>query len=307
MPLRGIIEQKLDATVEERGVPFCMERVRIGCVKYLNTLPLIEGLAAWRDAELVSAVPSRLIDMLLGREVDVALCSVIDAARNRGGPAGGGVLPLAVGMIGCDGPTLTVRVFSRVPLEDVRTIGADTDSHTSVALMRVVMKRRHGTDVRVLDFDAREHVVIGAGSDGAMGGARPDALLLIGDKVETDPPDAHEYPHQLDLGEAWKELTGLPFVYAVWMCREGEEESVPVRMAASALDRSRRHNAMRMDWLAASRAGERGWPADAAAEYLGHKLKYEVGEREAEAVARFVEECAGLGLCEGGELKWVEV
>lgn len=272
-----------------------MERVRIGCVKYLNTLPLIEGLAAWRDAELVSAVPARLIDMLLSREVDVALCSVIDAARNRGK-----VRPLAVGMIGCDGPTMTVRVFSRVPLEKVRTIGADTDSHTSVALMRVIMKRRYGTDVRVLDFDAREHVVIGA-KEGA-----PDALLLIGDKVETDPPDAREYPHQLDLGEAWKELTGLPFVYAVWMCREGEEDRIEVRMAASALDRSRRHNAMRMDWLVASRAGERGWTAADASDYLGHKLRYEVGGREMEAVARFVQECAALGLCEGGELRWVE-
>lgn len=274
-----------------------MERVRIGCVKYLNTLPLIEGLAAWRDAELVSAVPARLIDMLLSREVDVALCSVIDAARNRGR-----VCILPVGMIGCDGPTMTVRVFSRVPLERVRTIGADTDSHTSVALMRVIMKRRYGADVKVLDFDAREHVVVGAPQSGA-----PDALLLIGDKVETDPPDAGEYPHQLDLGEAWKELTGLPFVYAVWMCREGEEERIGVRMAASALDRSRRHNAMRMDWLVAGRAGERGWPVSDASDYLGRKLRYGVGEREAEAVARFVEECAALGLCEGGELKWVEV
>lgn len=272
-----------------------MDPVRIGCVKYLNTLPLIEGLASWRDAELIAAVPAKLIDMLLNREVDVALASVIDAARNRGRAA---ILP--VGMIGCDGPTMTVRVFSRVPLEQVRTVGADTDSHTSVALMRVVMKRRYGTDVRALDFDAREHVVIGAK------GAAPDALLLIGDKVETDPPGATEFPHQLDLGEAWKELTGLPFVYAIWMCREGEEEAAAVRMAASMLDRSRRHNATRMDWLVASRAGERGWPREAAAEYLGRKLRYEVGDAEREAVARFVEECAALGLCEGGELKWVE-
>ena len=51
--------------VTEPRVPFRMERVRIGCVKYLNTLPLIEGLASWRDAEIISAVPSRLIDMLL--------------------------------------------------------------------------------------------------------------------------------------------------------------------------------------------------------------------------------------------------
>lgn len=279
-----------------------MECVRIGCVKYLNTLPLIDGLASWRDAELISAVPARLIDMLLSREVDVALASVIDAARNRAS-----VRPLTVGMIGCDGPTMTVRVFSRVPLEKVRTVGADTDSHTSVALLRVIMKRRHGADVRMLDFDAREHMVVGSGAASAGAEQKPDALLLIGDKVETDPPDAGDYPHELDLGEAWKEMTGLPFVYAVWMCRGGEEETAAVRLAASVLDRSRRHNAMRMDWLVGARAGERGWPVNDAADYLGRKLRYEVGERELEAVARFVEECAAIGLCEGGELKWVEV
>lgn len=271
-----------------------MDPVRIGCVKYLNTLPLIEGLASWRDAVVSSAVPSRLIDMLLTSEVDVALASVIDAAKSRGR-----VKILPVGMIGCDGPTMTVRVFSRVPLERARVIGADTDSHTSVALLRVILSRRFGGVARIVDYDAREHVAPGQS-------AAPDALLLIGDKVETDPPDAAAYPHTLDLGEAWKELTGLPFVYAVWMCRAGEEGSIAVRTAASVLDRARRHNATRMDWLVGARAGERGWDAADAADYLGRKLRFEVGDAERAAVARFVEECAALGVCEGGALDWVE-
>ena len=271
-----------------------MTPVRIGCVKYLNTLPLIEGLSVWRDAQVTSAVPARLIDMLLTSEVDVALASVIDAAKNRGRVS---ILP--VGMIGCDGPTMTVRVFSRVPFELARLIGADTDSHTSVALLRVIMSRRFGVSPRIVDYDAREHVAPGESIP-------PDALLLIGDKVETDPPDAEAYPHTLDLGEAWKELTGLPFVYAVWMCRAGEEDSIPVRTAASVLDRARRHNATRIDWLVGARAAERGWdPADAA-DYLGRKLRFEVGEPEREAIARFVEECAALGVCKGGALNWAE-
>jgi len=274
-----------------------MDPVRIGCVKYLNTLPLIEGLASWRDAEVIAAVPAKLIDMLLNHEVDLALASVIDAARNRGRVA---ILP--VGMIGCDGPTMTVRVFSRVPFEQLHTIGIDTDSHTSVALMRIIMKRRYGTDVQTIDFDAREHVAIGN-----KDGTPLEAILLIGDKVETDPPDAAIYPHQLDLGEAWKQHTGLPFVYAVWMCRAGEQDSPAITTAASVLDRTRRHNATRIDWLVAARAGERGWPLEPASDYLGRKLKYEVGDREVEAVDRFVEECAALGLCEAGELIWVDM
>ncbi|HMN39992.1 MAG TPA: menaquinone biosynthesis protein [Phycisphaerales bacterium] len=284
-----------------------MDPVRIGCVKYLNTLPLIEGLRTWRDCELVAAVPSRLIDMLIGDEVDVALASVIDAARQS-------ATLLPVGMIGCDGPTLTVRLFSRVPIEAIATVGADTDSHTSVVLMQVLLWKMHGRRVRVLDFDAREHMVVGlpppsllrsdTSPAGAGEGAEPDALLLIGDKVVTDAPDAAIYPHQLDLGTAWKDLTGLPFVYAVWMCRAGEEDSLTMQAAAKMLERTRRHNQTRLGWIVASRAEERHWPEDLAAKYLGSYLKYDIGEPEREAVEKFLRWAAELGLCAASEARW---
>jgi len=266
-----------------------MDPVRIGCVKYLNTLPLIEGLAKWQDAggcELVAAAPSRLIGMLLAGEVDVALASVIDAVQP--------VVLLPVGMIGSDGPTLTVRVFSRVPIEQVRRVTVDSESHTSVALLQVLMQRRFGVRIECIPSTPR-HLDTSTPSD---------ALLLIGDKVVTDAPPAHDFPHQLDLGAAWKELTGLPFVYAVWMCRAGEEDSLKVRAAAAMLDRARRHNAMRMDWLVASHAESRGWQPQPAAEYLGSLLKYDVGEPERAAVDKFLGWAAGLGLCGNAAPRW---
>ncbi len=269
-----------------------MDPVRIGCVKYLNTLPLIEGLKSWRDGELVAAVPSRLIDMLVGGEVDVALASVIDAARQS-------ATLLPVGMIGCDGPTLTVRLFSRVPIDRITTIAADTDSHTSVVLAQVLLWKKHGLRVKMADFDAREHMVVGQ-----PGAPEPDALLLIGDKVVTDAPDAAKYPHQLDLGAAWKDLTGLPFVYAVWMCRSGEEHTLKVQAAAKMLERTRLHNQTRLGWIVASRAEERHWPQDLAAKYLGVYLKYDVGEPEREAVEKFLRWASELGLCTAAEPRW---
>ena len=273
-------------------VQFRMETVRIGCVKYLNTLPMIEGLEAWREAELVPAVPSKLIGMLLGREVDVAICSVVDAAD----PA---VCLLPVGMIGCDGPTRTVRVFSRVPFDKVTRLHADTDSHTSVVLAQVILRHAYGRSVEVTGFEA--------GTGAAGHGPWPETVLLIGDKVETDPPrEADGFVHQLDLGAAWKELTGLPFVYAVWMCRDGEERTPGVAMAASVLTRSRLHNRTRLDWLVQSHATERGWSVEHAGEYLGHLLRFEVGEREREAVARFIAMAHSMGLVKRGEVRWAD-
>jgi chorismate dehydratase len=272
-----------------------MPPIRLGCVQYLNTLPLIEGLSCWKDAELAAAVPSRLIGMLHAGEVDLALASIVDAVDPR-------IVALPVGMIGCDGPTLTVRLFARVPIAAITSVGVDTDSHTSAILMQVLLARRFNIRPRLIDFDARERVFSGAREP-----AGPDAVLLIGDKVVTDAPSTTDFPHQLDLGQAWNDLTGLPFVYAVWMCRAGEEYSDRVQAAAAALDRQRRHNATRLDWVVARRAEERRWPPDLAAEYIGRLLKYEVGDREREAVELFVKWAHELGLCAGGPITWAEV
>ena len=131
-----------------------MNTVRIGCVKYLNTLPLIEGLGMWRGCELVTSAPSGLIGMLRRGEVDVALASVVDGARGvadakQSTTAPTDVVLLPVGMIGCEGRTLTVRVFSRVPIERITRVVVDAESHTSVVLLQVLMCRKFGKRVEV--------------------------------------------------------------------------------------------------------------------------------------------------------------
>lgn len=290
-----------------------MNPVRIGCVKYLNTLPLVQGLGSWRDASVVSAVPAKLIDLLMDtgpQGVDLALCSVIDAAR-----ATQPVTLLPVGMIGCDGPTLTVRVFSDRPVDQIARLWADTDSHTSVALASIILHARAGVGGRtvpVTDFDARERISA-RGDSTHLADTFPDrdgwppALLLIGDKVVTDAPPRELYPHELDLGAAWKDLTGLPFVYALWMCRAGDETRPEVRAAADILDRARRHNATRADWLVASAAPQRRWPTELAATYVGELLRYDVGERERDAVGEFLRRAADLGIAPRVEPKWADM
>lgn len=261
--------------------------VRLACVKYLNTAPLIAGLEKLSGWELVPVVPSRIAGMIGRGEADLGLASVIDAA-------GGELALLPVGMIGCDGPTLTVRLFSTVPLEQVQTIHADTDSHTSVVLCRVLVKRLFGVRAEVVAWDA------------SKGGALPPTVLLIGDKVVTDAPPESRYRHQLDLGEAWKKLTGLPFVYAMWMCRAermGEERLV---RAAAVLDRQRRHNRTRLDWIVRKAAAEHGWPEELAETYLGSLLRYEVGERERRAVEQFFAMAAEDGLIPSATARWAE-
>ena len=118
------------------------------------------------------------------------------------------------------------------------------------------------------------------------------ARLLIGDKVVTDAPSDDDYPHQLDLGGAWHDLTGRPFVFAVWLARaDAELGDLPDRLAAL-VDR----NLDRIDAIAAAYAPAHGWSPELATEYLGRILRYRVGEPELDAIRQFAERAARLGL-----------
>jgi chorismate dehydratase len=262
---------------------------RIGCVSFLNAKPLIEGVGG--DGETVKFdVPSRLLNDLERGEVDIALCPVIDLQRSR--------LPLQivpVGGIGCDGPTLTVRIYSRVPLDQVTGVYADTDSHTSIALMRVLLAELHSIKPRIIEYNAREHVAAGRVV------TDPQTMLLIGDKVVTSAPPVEQYPHQLDLGEAWHELTGLPFVFAVWMTRQGTD----LGDLPASLDRARRANETRIEAIVDQHAARLGWPRELAIQYLGHWLKYAIGPRQLEAIRLFFAKAQRHGVID--ELREVRV
>src|SRR5439155_16687175 len=174
--------------------------LRIASVSFLNARPLIEGLERDSRVQLILDVPSALLGLLQRELADVALLPTIDYQRSSNltmVPAGG---------IASDGPTLTVRVFSRVPIAQIRSLACDPDSHTSIALARIILSRRYNQRPEFCDLTRATD-------------AADQARLLIGDKVVCEEPTGFE--HQLDLGAEWKAMTGLPFVFAVWMARDG--------------------------------------------------------------------------------------
>lgn len=273
-------------------------------MRYLNTAPLVEGLEHVQGLTLVPTVPSRIASMVTAGDADIGLASIIDAAD----PA---LALLPAGMIGCDGPTLTVRLFSTVPWNQVNELCADTDSHTSVVLAQLILRSKFNITPRVRAFDARERVVVSSPSQSStLDEAWPATLLLIGDKVVTDSPPAVRYPYQIDLGEAWKEWTSLPFVYAMWMCRRADllDPTCHARImtGAALLERQRRHNATRLDWIVQTRAPKARWPLDLARRYLGSLLRYAVGPREREAAEKFLTLARDAGLAPASEPAWAD-
>jgi chorismate dehydratase len=235
---------------------------RIASVSFLNSKPLIEGLDRLANVRLSLEVPSKLLDSLRENRADVALLPVIDYQRMEG------LTVLPAGGIGSDGATLTVRVFSRVPVEQIRTLACDPDSHTSVALARIILARR---------FQLRPEFV-----DLRNAGEDPDqARLLIGDKVVCEEPRGFEY--QLDLGAEWKALTGMPFVFAIWMAREGDALGPLYEI----LERAKIAGMGKIEEIVRRHAVPLGWPVELARQYLTRNLTFDVGEVGLEAIRVF--------------------
>lgn len=245
--------------------PRCANRpLNVGSVSFLNAKPLIYGLENDHSIRLALDVPSRLLDGLRDERFDVALLPVIDYQRMPN------LKLLTAGGIGCDGATLTVRIFSAVPVDRIRTLASDTDSHTSVALARIVLARLYGIRPAIVDL----------GKPGLSVGG-DTALLLIGDKVVCEEPAG--LPHQIDLGEAWKRLTDLPFVFAAWIAREGVDlYDLPERLELA------KHDGMsHLDEIIARHAIPRGWPDETAHRYLTEYLKFDVGPDQLRAIRLF--------------------
>lgn len=275
----------VEIDVSDAGDDSKRRPIRIGAVSFLNTLPLIDGLSTLRDVDLKLSVPSLLLDSLLNGETDIALCSSIDYQRS---PEPLVIIP--AGVLACAGPTLTVRLYSTKPIETIEEVYCDTDSHTSIALMQILLAEKYNIKPHCIDYEAREHVAHNKPVPW------PDAMLLIGDKVVTDSPPAVRYPHQLDLGELWHELTGLPFVFATWMAKRSNPLIDRLAILGAALDRQRRHNRMRLDQIIGKRAENRGWPADLAREYLKQRLTFDLDEHALAGLELFYDKSHRHGL-----------
>lgn len=178
-----------------------MKKLQVAAVSYLNTKPLLYGilkskLDSYLDLQL--AIPSQCAQMMIDGEVDLALMPIaaIPDLKN----------PIIISDygIGCDGPVRTVCLYSERPLEEITQVFLDFHSRTSVQLIQVLF--RHHWKLQP------EFLQASPGFESNIKGTT--AGLVIGDRaIEIE----DRFPYVYDLGEAWKEFTGLPFVFAAWV------------------------------------------------------------------------------------------
>lgn len=262
--LKGPFAESLRATV----------MWRLGVVSYLNAKPLIAGLDHDPEFKLILDVPARLPALLESGMVDAALIPVIDLLRSPSWRI------ISDACIGCDGETLTVRVFSRVPPEAIRRLHVDGDSHTSVALAAVVWREHFGVELATVPFSGTETV------------DECEAVLLIGDKVVNN--TLVDYDIETDLGSCWKSMTGLPFVFAAWAAPPGRDTRELARRLSQAKDAGVRSAEMIADDFGPGL----NWPVALARRYLTKRLKFDLGPRQRQGLERFLELAKKHGLVE---------
>lgn len=258
-----------------------MTPVRLGAVDYLNVRPLVAGL----DREPMFALrfdpPSLCARLLHDGEIDLGMIPTI-AYQHREGYR---VVPGAA--IASEGPVASVALFTKVPLEKITRVAADTSSNTSVALLRVLSAERFGINPELVP----------AAPDLKAMTEQAEAALLIGDPaLFTD--HAALGLEKIDLGAEWTAMTGLPFVWAFWAGRDGAVDARGVaRLQQARRDGEARSDALAADYAAAytRRSGIQADP-HLAARYLRENIKYDLGEREVAAVQRFHASALKLGV-----------
>lgn len=249
--------------------------LRVGAVSYLNSKPLIQGLAErLAPGELILDYPSRLADELAAGRLDVALIPSIEAFGSPDYEL------ISDACVASRGPVLSVKLYFRVPPGEVRSLALDAGSRTSAALARIMLAERYGV------FPRLEKLPMGA----TPGDTIADAVLLIGDRAMQ--PVGQEFRTFWDLGEEWLRWTGLPFVFAMWVGRSGAR----MPELATLLSESRDAGVASARRIAEREAPRLKLNVETAYRYLTENLHFELGSAERSGLRLFHELAAQHGL-----------
>lgn len=251
-------EQRRRDDVRELEMHSSLAPFRVGSVPYLNSVPLTRGL----ENEVVYLPPSQLAEKLRADELDAALVSITEVLFNDRYDVLDGIAVASLGEV------FSVFLAHRIPLDEVKIIHCDPASLTSINLLKTILAERGHT----VEFAPLTNYAEATGHD---------AVLLIGNPAiefrRAGPP--HEI---LDLGAAWHDLTGLPFVYAIWALRRGVENEQLRRQLREARD----FGLDTLDHIIATRSD---YDRDFRKDYLGWHIHFHLGADEKRAIARFIE------------------
>jgi chorismate dehydratase len=252
---------------------------RIGAVSYLNSKPLIFGLAEKMEGwgNLSVDLPSRLADKLASGQIDVGLIPVVESFHQAD------FCRVSDAAIACRGPVWSVRIFFRCDPKQVRSLALDEGSRTSIALSKVLFQMKLGfvpeTTPLLMGDDPRT--------------AKADAVLVIGDRAMHPDEFRQVFPLDWDLGELWYQMTGLPFVFAMWVART---KSIVDDKLVSALESARDEGLQNIATISSQASSLYRLTPEQCSDYLTHFIRFHLGEEERRGLDEFRTLCESIEL-----------
>lgn len=261
-------------------------RIRVGAVSFLNTKPLIypllDGELPTENITLSVHVPRELATQLCNGGLDIGLIPIVEYFRANATGAGYRILPEIA--IASRGSVLSIQLFSRVPIQEIQQIGLDTSSRSSIALLKILLAEKYRIEPNFVGCEPSINPVT----------AETESVLLIGDAALRN-LGTTEY--SIDLGTAWQELTGLPFVYACWVVRR----EVDIGDTAKLLLKAKERGIARVPEIVQVEAKKLGLPVTLCTEYIQKHIHYDLDESAIAGLERFYKLAAKNGLVEPGQ------
>ena len=245
--------------------------MKVGVVPYINGKPLTRNLAGHLpEAEIVEDVPSSLARRMLSGEVHAALVSSIFCLAERDVSAAPEIC------IAGDGHVGSVMLFCAKDPSRIKTVGLDPASLSSRALAKIVLAEAYGVRPEFVELDPSVQTT-------AL-----DAQLQIGDGALARGVNEPG----LDLGEEWRKLTGLPFVYALWGIRRHAAND----KLLDGLRRAKQDGLADVASIARTEAARVGLDEGLCLRYLTRLIRYDLGRREIEGLEAFARLARSHGL-----------
>jgi chorismate dehydratase len=256
-------------------------RPRVGHIQFLNCVPIYWGLArtgTLLDLDLTKDTPERLSDALVDGDLDISPITCVEYLRNADQLV---LLPDIA--VGSDGPVLSCVIVSQLPLEqlDGRRVALGSTSRTSVRLAQLLLAEQYGVQPDYYTCPPDLSLMM----------QEADAAVLIGDAALR--ASLHDAPRLglavHDLGDMWKQWTGLPFVFAVWAARRDflEREPETVREVHRAFLESRDLSMAEVDKVAEQTARWEAFGVELLRRYYAEALDFSFGERQLEGLREF--------------------
>lgn len=242
------------------------KKIKISIVSYFNTLPFRYGI---KHSELIAGmdlqedIPSICAQKLKFNQVDIGLVPVA-------------LLPeldhykiITDYCIGANGKVDSVKLYSQVPLNEIKSVTLDYQSRSSIKLTKVLNKFYWKQNFEFKDAKP--------GYEQNINGT--NAAVVIGDRTFAL---NGTFEYEFDLAEEWKKMTGLPFVFAAWVTTSEIDENF-VNEFNKVLENGIKHieEAIKESQIVHPKNFD-------ASDYLSNKISYNLDDKKREALQLFL-------------------